>query len=73
MVSLTMVTLQLKHSVLYIESLGYLATISESLLTIPQMVQNFKERSVKGMRHVSFSDSHEHARVNDSASDRDNV
>uniref|UniRef100_A0A3Q3KMP8 Uncharacterized protein n=1 Tax=Monopterus albus TaxID=43700 RepID=A0A3Q3KMP8_MONAL len=44
------VTLVLLDSAMFVEMLGYLAVMFEAMLGLPQLLQNFHNRSTKGMR-----------------------
>lgn len=45
------VTLLLLDSVVFVEMLGSLAVMFEAMLGLPQLLQNFHNRSTKGMRY----------------------
>ncbi|XP_026220540.1 solute carrier family 66 member 2 isoform X2 [Anabas testudineus] len=47
------VTLLLLDSAVFVEMLGSLAVMFEAMLGLPQLLQNFHNRSTKGMRNVS--------------------
>lgn len=45
------ITLLLLDSVVFVETLGSLAVMFEAMLGVPQLLQNFHNRSTKGMRY----------------------
>lgn len=45
------ITLLLLDSVVFVETLGSLAVMFEAMLGLPQLLQNFHNRSTKGMRY----------------------
>ena len=45
------VTLLLLDSAVFVETLGSLAVMFEAMLGVPQLMQNFHNRSTKGMRY----------------------
>ncbi|XP_061532317.1 solute carrier family 66 member 2 isoform X3 [Phycodurus eques] len=47
------VTMLLLDSAMFVETLGSLAVVFESMLGLPQLLQNFHNRSTKGMRSSS--------------------
>lgn len=46
----SLITFVLQDSVVYIESLGYAALLTEAMLAIPQLVKNYRNKSTEGMR-----------------------
>lgn len=48
------VTLLLLDSAVFVETLGSLAVLFEAMLGLPQLLQNFQNRSTKGMRYSTF-------------------
>jgi uncharacterized protein with PQ loop repeat len=46
---LSLMTYLLLDSYLYVESLGFVAVLLESLLGIPQLLRNYRKKSTKGM------------------------
>uniref|UniRef100_A0A1B6L4U3 Solute carrier family 66 member 2 n=1 Tax=Graphocephala atropunctata TaxID=36148 RepID=A0A1B6L4U3_9HEMI len=45
----SLVTFVLQDSSVYIEALGFLALLTEAMLAIPQLLQNFRNKSTEGM------------------------
>uniref|UniRef100_A0A1B6HJL5 Solute carrier family 66 member 2 n=1 Tax=Homalodisca liturata TaxID=320908 RepID=A0A1B6HJL5_9HEMI len=45
----SLVTFVLQDSPVYIEALGFLALLTEAMLAIPQLLQNFRNKSTEGM------------------------
>lgn len=49
------VTLLLLDSAVFVETLGSLAVVFEAMLGVPQLLQNFHNRSTKGMRYGALA------------------
>lgn len=49
-----LVTLLLLDSAVFVETLGSLAVTFEAMLGLPQLLQNFHNRSTKGMRYSTL-------------------
>jgi len=45
----SLVTFVLQDSMVYIESLGFIALFTEAMLAVPQLLQNFRNKSTEGM------------------------
>ena len=52
MTILGLITYLLLDSYLYIESLGFVAVFTESLLGVPQLLRNYRKKSTRGMSVV---------------------